>query len=1064
MRAQPPSALACLHVRVYGARHINCASEGTYFVSTHVVGIADTVRHTPTATGVDSVEWPKHASFEIPVDSHWICHAATSGSPATVPAAAQVSSSPIPAPVSARPVTSASPPLVPRRGSRPIRLRRSSLEKPVHEIPEVLSAPGMLSLEFVLWRKRTEHEDLTYLGECTLRAPSWALNFAPQEDRSAVSEPRWLTLTDSNAVTGELCVDACLERVPGAAATPDELYSAICARSAVPTIQNFPATQSVGTSRNGDFEDDGLNSETEAADSPWIPGLDDDDDVSDIDLRDGNDTFTGRMQELAVDDAGEVDGVEEGDQNAGMSASHRRRFLHLSRNALMRRHRHSHGSPEALDTLYKGPLRQRISRRRFRRKFGADAKRDFAFDSALGKEVIGIVMVEVVGAHHLPRWMNLLNTTFDMDPFTIVSFSRKVFRTRVCRHTLNPEWNEKLLFHVHSSETSYPINFVVFDWDNITEHDYVGEASLQVSDLIESSTRPDERGLYPDDERPTDTLDTFELPLSRQTRDEDIKFGQGPQPHLVLRATYTPYDKLRQRFWREMARIYDTNESGGVELLELQLMLRSLGSTLTDHTLREFFYKLGYDPEVDSLTYDEVVLVLEDQLHRPVTERRVLDDSDTDTDSAANSPVLNPRSPPSGTEKVEENHHNILRFASAIASGERALQTHSQAQPNFECVITLSSCPMCNMPRLSKIAERDILTHLAVCASRDWRRVNDMSVSNFVTTSQAQRKWFTNVVKKISQGHYRAGANSANILVHSRRTGQLVEEKMQVYVRLGIRLLYQGAQSRMAGARARRMLHNMTIKQGAKYDHPSSVHAIVPFMQFHGIHADEFVDKIESFRTFNEFFCRKIMLDRRPIADRDDPRTLVSCADCRLIVFQSVEQATQLWIKGRDFSIVRLLGDRYAKERPQSETPAVLVFRLAPQDYHRFHAPVDGVVGEPHWISGEYYTVNPMAIRSTIDVYGENTRVVIPIYTEHFGTVYAVAIGAMMVASIVLSVEAGAHIRRGEELGYFKFGGSTVVLILDTARVQLDQDLLVNSESCVETLVEMGMRVGRARS
>ena len=923
----------------------------------------------------------------------------------------------------------------------------------------------MLSLEFILWRKRAECEDLTYLGECTLRAPSWALNFAPQDDRSVVSEPRWLTLTDSNTVTGELCVDVCLERVPGAAATPNELYSAICARSAVPTIQNFPATQSVGTSRNSDLEDDGLNSESEAADSPWIPSLDDDDDddVSDIDLRDVNDTFSGRMQDLAVDDAGEVDGVED-DQNVGMSATNRRRFLRLSRNALMRRNRHSHGSHEELDTLYKRPLRQRISRRRFRRKFGADDKRDFAFDSEFGKEVIGIVMVEVVGAHNLPRWMNLLNTTFDMDPFTIVSFSRKVFRTRVCRHTLNPEWNEKLLFHVHSFETSYPINFVVFDWDNITQHDYVGEASLQVSDLIDSSTRPDERGLYPDDERPTDTLDTFELPLSRQARDEDIKFGQGPQPHLVLRATYTPYDKLRQRFWREIARIYDTNDSGGVELLELQLMLRSLGSTLTEYTLREFFHKLGYDPEVDSLTYDEVVLVLEDQLHRPVTERRILDDSDTDPDSAANSPVLNSRSPPLGTEKAEENNPNILHFASLTASNEQVLQTHSHAQPNFECVVTLSSCPMCNMPRLSKIAERDILTHLAVCASRDWRRVNYMSVSNFVTTSQAQRKWFTNVVKKISQGNYRAGANSANILVHSRRTGQLVEEKMQVYVRLGIRLLYQGAQNRMAGARARRILHNMTVKQGAKYDHPSSVHAIVPFMQFHGIQSDEFVDKIESFRTFNEFFCRKIMLDRRPIADRDDPRTLVSCADCRLIVFQSVEQATQLWIKGRDFSIARLLGDRYAKERPQSETPAVLVFRLAPQDYHRFHAPVDGVVGEPHWISGEYYTVNPMAIRSTIDVYGENTRVVIPIYTEHFGTVYAVAIGAMMVASIVLSVDAGAHIRRGDELGYFKFGGSTVVLILDTARVRLDQDLLVNSESCVETLVEMGMRVGRARS
>jgi phosphatidylserine decarboxylase precursor len=69
--------------------------------------------------------------------------------------------------------------------------------------------------------------------------------------------------------------------------------------------------------------------------------------------------------------------------------------------------------------------------------------------------------------------------------------------------------------------------------------------------------------------------------------------------------------------------------------------------------------------------------------------------------------------------------------------------------------------------------------------------------------------------------------------------------------------------------------------------------------------------------------------------------------------------------------------------------------RLAPQDYHRFHSPVDGVVGKMTLIDGEYYTVNPQAIRTTLDVYGENVRKIVPIHSEEFGTVMTVWVGAM---------------------------------------------------------------------
>ena len=113
-----------------------------------------------------------------------------------------------------------------------------------------------------------------------------------------------------------------------------------------------------------------------------------------------------------------------------------------------------------------------------------------------------------------------------------------------------------------------------------------------------------------------------------------------------------------------------------------------------------------------------------------------------------------------------------------------------------EHVVEIRECPICHQPRLNKKSDADIITHVATCASQDWRQVNNIVMAGFVTSSQAQRKWYSKVITKISYGGYKLGANSANILVQDRITGQINEEKMSVYVRLGIRLLYKGLKSR----------------------------------------------------------------------------------------------------------------------------------------------------------------------------------------------------------------------------------------------------------------------------
>jgi phosphatidylserine decarboxylase len=192
------------------------------------------------------------------------------------------------------------------------------------------------------------------------------------------------------------------------------------------------------------------------------------------------------------------------------------------------------------------------------------------------------------------------------------------------------------------------------------------------------------------------------------------------------------------------------------------------------------------------------------------------------------------------------------------------------------------------------------------------------------------------------------------------------------------------------------------------------------------------------------FSLRKLKPSARPIDAPSDPYRLVSSADCRLLTFETVGHATRLWIKGREFSIARLLGDAYKDDVETYTGGALAIFRLAPQDYHRFHSPVEGKIGRMTYITGEYYTVNvrfqvefvgycsnlfliflwmqPQAIRTALDVYGENARKIVPIHSLQFGQVMAVCIGAMMVGSIQTTVEEGEYVQRGQELGYFAFG------------------------------------------
>ena len=198
----------------------------------------------------------------------------------------------------------------------------------------------------------------------------------------------------------------------------------------------------------------------------------------------------------------------------------------------------------------------------------------------------------------------------------------------------------------------------------------------------------------------------------------------------------------------------------------------------------------------------------------------------------------------------------------------------------------------------------------------------------------------------------------------------------------------------------------------------------------------------------------------RPISEPQNRKVFVSPADCRLNVYQSLETAQELWIKGEGFSLKSLLNDD--KLAQKYEGGSLVIARLAPQDYHRYHSPVTGTILAMESVPGTFYTVNPIAINQRIDVYGANKRVVVPIETEEFGEVCFVAIGATMVGSIIMTTSPGDTIQKGDELGYFAFGGSTCLVLFRPGTVTFDRDLITNSAKPIETLVKVGSRIGVA--
>ena len=259
-------------------------------------------------------------------------------------------------------------------------------------------------------------------------------------------------------------------------------------------------------------------------------------------------------------------------------------------------------------------------------------------------------------------------------------------------------------------------------------------------------------------------------------------------------------------------------------------MLDSLGSTLSRSTIDSFFTRHGKPPSTGELTIEEAVDCLEEEVSRPVNQKKRVPQRE-DSITASNTGYVTPLyelnrshqdltklsfhgpavgglsafpgeevekklstssdgdrnqgldtqpgqpggstqvigqvpypagSAPEQVDKILTIVHGAQANGGSTTSGSEDDLTASSGDNDdgVERVINIMTCPLCHQPRLKNKGEMDIVTHLAICASSDWARVDRIMVGNFVTASQAKRKWYTMVMNKVTTGAYSLGAVS----------------------------------------------------------------------------------------------------------------------------------------------------------------------------------------------------------------------------------------------------------------------------------------------------------------
>lgn len=200
------------------------------------------------------------------------------------------------------------------------------------------------------------------------------------------------------------------------------------------------------------------------------------------------------------------------------------------------------------------------------------------------------------------------------------------------------------------------------------------------------------------------------------------------------------------------------------------------------------------------------------------------------------------------------------------------------------------------------------------------------------------------------------------------------------------------------------------------------------------------------YSSFNDFFTRKIKPDCRPVPE--DLDVLISPCDCLATVYP-IQENTTFSIKNTEYTLRSLLRSPRLAKRFRGGYAYIL--RLTVEDYHRYLYSVSGKQSKNYHIDGTFHTVNPIA-NDYLPIYKENTREYTVIHSKEFGDVLQMEVGALLVGKIS-NHKQSTVVTRGEEKGFFEYGGSTIVVLTQKGRVTPRSDLLTNSKNGYETKV-----------
>lgn len=239
-------------------------------------------------------------------------------------------------------------------------------------------------------------------------------------------------------------------------------------------------------------------------------------------------------------------------------------------------------------------------------------------------------------------------------------------------------------------------------------------------------------------------------------------------------------------------------------------------------------------------------------------------------------------------------------------------------------------------------------------------------------------------------------------------------------------------------------------------DTKHSTNKIASFVDNFNIDMTMAKKKVNEFSSFNDFFIRELTPEARPINKEES--ILISPGDGRITAYENIDLDNLVQIKGFTYSLKELINDDAVSDKYKNGI--CIILRLCPTDYHRFHFVDSGIPFENHYIKGYYYSVNPIALKNVSKLFCQNKREWSLFKSDNFKDILHIEVGATCVGSIIQTYNANTHVNKGDEKGYFKFGGSTTILFFEKDAVKIDSDILEQSKLGFECKVQLGEDIG----